>query len=108
MVKSPAIIGGTAPKGSALFRARDVRANIKEMGFEKGTELSLTIMADEMTGMRQVITELTSTVQQCINLLSIMTQVNGAMATKINNMSRSEQQYEEARREGGLPSDNGS
>jgi len=94
----PAIID-KQPK-SGMFRARDVRANIKELGFEKGAELSLTLVADEMAGIRQSITELTNMVNQCIDLISNMTTINGEMAQQIDRMKRNEDQFESVRGEG--------
>lgn len=86
------------------FRARDVRANIKELGFEKGIELSLTVLADEMTGFRQSMKEMSELQSMMIDRLTDMTQVSGAMAQKINEMKRAEDQFDSVRGEGIEPS----
>ena len=85
---------------SSPFRARDVRANIKELGYEKGLEMSLTLLADEMVGIRQTLTELTKNQEQMIELIAQMTQVSGAMATRISDMKRMEEQFDESRGSG--------
>ena len=103
---SPAILGGAATRGTAPFRARDVRANIKELGFEKGMEMSLTLMADEQVGIRQAISNLAEMQQQMITLLEQMTTVNGAIAQKMDTMKREEDQHDENRGHGIIPSRN--
>lgn len=85
------------------FRARDVRANILELGFEKGIELSLTLMADEMVGVRSTLKEMAEIQSLLIDRLTDMTQVNGAMAQKISEMHRVEDQFDESRGEGSIP-----
>jgi hypothetical protein len=82
------------------FRARDVRANIKELGFEKGIELSLTLLADEMAGFRQSMKDMTELQSMMIDRFTDMTQVNGAMAQKISEMRRQEDQFDSVRGEG--------
>jgi len=78
----------------AMFRARDVRANVKELGWEKGLEMSLTLMADEMIGIRQTLTELTAMQEKFIDLIGDMGIVTGALATKLHDMSRIEDQFQ--------------
>jgi hypothetical protein len=102
--KSPAVI--SQQQKSGLFRARDVRANILEMGFEKGIELSLTLLADELAGMRQSLTELTSINEKLVDIVSQMTVVNGSMAQQIEIMKRSEEQFDANRGQGIISSSN--
>lgn len=82
------------------FRARDVRANIKELGFEKGIELSLTILADEMTGFRQSMKDMSELQSMMIDRLTEIIQISGAMGEKIHEMSRREDQFDSVRGEG--------
>lgn len=82
------------------FRARDVRANIKELGFEKGIELSLTLLADEMAGMRQQTKEMFDLQSMLIDRFSEITLITGAMAQKVNEMKRQEDQFDSVRGEG--------
>lgn len=88
------------PVQRQAFRARDVRANIKEMGFEKGIELSLTLLADEMTGFRQSMKEMSELQSMMIDRLTDTMQISGAMATKISEMQRTEDQFDSVRGEG--------
>ena len=89
---------------SSVFRARDVRANIIEMGFEKGIELSLTLLADELAGIRQTLTDLTQNAEKMIDLIASMTVVNGEIAQTIDTMKRREDQFNESRGQGIIPS----
>lgn len=86
------------------FRARDVRANIKELGFEKGIELSLTVLADEMTGFRQSMKEMAELQSMMIDRLSEVIQISGVMGEKLHEMSRKEDQFDSVRGEGIEPS----
>jgi hypothetical protein len=100
----PAVISRQGRSG--LFRARDVRANIRELGFEKGAELSLTLLADELVGIRQTSTELTKMVEQLVGIVSNMTMVNGSMAQQLDTMKRREEQFDENRGQGVVSSSN--
>ena len=102
-LSKPGIVGNTSKIGYSMFRARDVRANIIEMGFEKGVELSPTLLADEITGMRQSIIAMAEMQDQFINLLTSMGQINGAIAQKVDEMKRLENQFDESRGQGIIP-----
>lgn len=82
------------------FRARDIRANIRELGFERGIELSLTLLADEMVGVRQSMKEMAELQSMMTDRLTDMTQISGAMATKISEMRRLDDQFDSVRGEG--------
>lgn len=99
-IGSPALIGNAAEVGHKMFRARDVRANIIELGFERGIELSLTLLADEIVGIRQAVKSLAEMQEQMIKVLEQMTTVNGAIANKMNEMKRQENQFDESRGQG--------
>jgi hypothetical protein len=56
----------------APVRARDLRANIKEWGFEQGVIITLERMLDEHVQDRQNIRELVSLVDKCIDEVAKM------------------------------------
>lgn len=88
------------PISRQAFRARDVRANILELGFEKGIELSLTLLADEIAGMRQTIKSTVENQDKIVDVLGQVTQINGAIAQQVDEMKRSEEQFDSVRGEG--------
>lgn len=84
-----------------LIRARDVRFNIKEMGFENGVVVSLERMLDEFAETRQHMRELTELVAQCVDEVEKLIHVGVSLRLKVEQIKRDhEQGNEHGEREG--------
>lgn len=70
------------------IRARDLRANIKQMGFEQGTVHTVELALQELGELRQHMRELAELVSQCIDHVDRMVIVNTAMADQIKRIKR--------------------
>ena len=71
-----------------LTRARDLRTNIKEMGFERGVVETLERMLDEMAEMRQHTRQLVGLVDACIQEIEKMVTIGGKMHETVQQMIR--------------------
>ena len=69
-------------------RARDLRANIKQLGFEQGVTVTLEGMLEEHSAMKQHMRELTDLVSQCIGQVEQMIRVGDGMTNIINDIKR--------------------
>jgi len=85
------------------IRARDLRANIKTHGYEKGMELVLEAILEERVQEREHMRELTALVAQCIENVSRMVDVGDAMKRKLQDVERINQQGDD-HASGNLPS----
>lgn len=88
----PAIIDRATK--STRYRARDVRADIKEMGFEKGIERAVTMIADEQSGVRDSLANMAKMLDHVVDTLTDMVKINGAMAEQMDLMKRNKEQEE--------------
>lgn len=69
-------------------RARDLRANIKELGFEQGVVTTLELMLDEHAQDRQHIREMASLLDRCIDEVTKMIGVGEAMKKNMEQIKR--------------------
>lgn len=70
------------------IRARDLRANIRELGFEQGVVTTLELMLDEHTQDRQHIREMASLLDRCIDEVTKMIGVGEAMKKNMEQIKR--------------------
>lgn len=69
-------------------RARDLRANIKDLGFEQGVVATLEPLLDEHTHMKQLIRELATLLDRCIDEVMKMTHVGESMKQGMEQLKR--------------------
>lgn len=74
------------------IRARDLRANIADMGFERGVVHTVELLIGECIEQRQHLRELTELVSQCINQVDQMVVVGGAMKDQLQLIKREQSQ----------------
>ncbi len=71
-----------------VVRARDLRANIKEYGFEQGMVRTFEEFLDEYAGHRQNIRDLAQLLAQCIDNVEMMTKIGEGMKETITELKR--------------------
>ncbi len=76
------------PDITGPVRARDLRANIKELGFETGVVKTLELMLEEHSHMRYQLHQLTTLVDACIDQVSNMVSVGAHLRTQLEDMKR--------------------
>lgn len=64
-------------------RARDLRTNIAELGFEKGVVATLEHALEEQASMRQSLRDCASLLDQCITEVSKMVSVGGQLRNEL-------------------------
>jgi hypothetical protein len=69
-------------------RARDLRANIADMGFERGVTATLELLLEEHSENRERMRLLVQMVEGCINQVEMMVRVSTGMNDIIVNMQR--------------------
>jgi chemotaxis regulatin CheY-phosphate phosphatase CheZ len=84
------------------IRARDVRANITELGYENGTLKSLEALAEEQSSMRITLREMAQMLARCIDAVDNMVNVGDAMGAKLKEIERRDEQYRDT---GHIPPD---
>jgi len=72
------------------IRARDLRANIKELGFETGVVKTLELMLEEHSHMRYQLHQMATLLDACIDQVSNMVNVGKAMTEKMDELKRAE------------------
>lgn len=83
-----------------MVHARDLRENIKELGFERGVVVTLELLLEEFTGYRQYLLRLADVQSTCIDSIQQLTEVGGTILQTVNDIRRSEEQYEQIKSEG--------
>lgn len=78
-----------------LIRSRDLRVNIKEMGYEKGVVHTLELALDEMADLRLHMRELTELVGRCIEQIDRFVQIGDGLQRRIDEIKRVEDQNDE-------------
>lgn len=73
-------------------RARDLRANIQELGFENGVVTTLEAMIDEHVQDRQSMRDMAQLLDQCIDQVTNMISVGGEMQKKMIELKRARDQ----------------
>ena len=76
------------PTVSGPVRARDLRANISELGFERGVADTLERMLEEHSHMRYQLHQLTQLVDACIDQVTNMVSVGTHLRTQLEDMKR--------------------
>ena len=71
-----------------IVRARDVRANIKEYGFEHGVVLTLEGICEEQSGIRQHMREVVEMLDGVLNQLQVLHRFGDALKNKMDQMKR--------------------
>jgi len=69
-----------------VVRARDLRANISELGFERGVTATLELLLEEHGEDRQRMRELVELVEMCIRQIEAMVQVGTGMKEVIESI----------------------
>jgi hypothetical protein len=86
-----------------MVRARDLRENIKDMGYERGVVRTLELLLDEFAAYRQYLQRLADIQNSCIDQIAQLANVGSGLAEHIKAMRRSEEQYEQVKSEGIVP-----
>jgi hypothetical protein len=76
------------PIRHAPIRARDLRANIKEYGYEQGIVTTLEMFFDEFAEVRQHQREMVELLSQCVDQVAKMVQFGDALKDKMEQMQR--------------------
>lgn len=79
-------------------RARDLRLNIKDMGFEQGVVTTLEHLLDEFAAHRQYLRELSELQSTCMDTMAQFIQISEAMKHRLETLRRT--QDDEANGEG--------
>jgi hypothetical protein len=82
------------PIARGPVRARDLRANIAEHGYENGVVMTLEALLDEYAQTRQHLRELTALVDKCIDQTSLMVRVGESTTQAIEQIKRDRDQGE--------------
>ena len=69
-------------------RARDLRANIKELGFEQGVVVTMELLLEEHQADRQQMREIAELLFKCIEQVGQMVQVGSGMHERLNALQR--------------------
>jgi hypothetical protein len=80
------------PIAKGPVRARDLRANIAEHGFENGVVMTLEALLDEHTQDRQHLREMAALLDQCMDHLNRMMTVGTSITQKLDQMKRERDQ----------------
>jgi len=73
-----------------FIRARDLRRNIKELGYEKGMQTSFELLLEEMVANRQLMAECTNAVVAMANAIEGLTNIAEGMKERIESLRRTD------------------
>jgi chemotaxis regulatin CheY-phosphate phosphatase CheZ len=73
-------------------RARDLRANMKELGAQEGIARTLEQLLDEHVQNREHMRELAQMMERCIDLVQQMTSVGDEMRKRLEEFKRHQAQ----------------
>ena len=76
------------PQINAPVRARDLRANIKEMGFEQGVVHTLELALEEFSAMRQNMRSLAEMMDLCVTQTENMLRVTNVLKGMVVDLQR--------------------
>ena len=76
------------PVAKGPVRARDLRANIAEHGFENGVVYTLEQLLDEHTQDRQHLREMASLLNRCMDQLNKVVAVGSSITQELDQMKR--------------------
>jgi hypothetical protein len=77
---------GVAP--APYVRARDLRANIATLGFEKGVVVTLELMLEENSSQRQTMREVVAMLDGMVDQLNKMIGISVKMRDEIESIKR--------------------
>ncbi len=80
------------PMKHSPVRARDLRTNIQELGFEKGVVTTLEMFFDEWAEARQHQREMVEMLGHCIDRIGDMMAVGESVTQKLDQMRRDKEQ----------------
>ncbi len=78
------------PDVTGPVRARDLRANIAEMGFERGVTATLELMLEEHSHMRYQLHQMAQLLDSCMDQIINMVSVGKTMTEKMNELKRAD------------------
>ncbi|HEY4383565.1 MAG TPA: hypothetical protein VGN34_03685 [Ktedonobacteraceae bacterium] len=67
-------------------RARDLRANIKALGFDQGVVITLEALLDEFASYRQNMRDMADLLSMCINQVETMVAVGTGMQNNLKEI----------------------
>ena len=76
------------PQINAPIRARDLRQNIKEMGFEQGVVHTLEAALEEFSVMRQNMRALAEMMDLCVKQIETMVEVGDELGKQMGDIRR--------------------
>jgi hypothetical protein len=76
------------------IRVRDLNANLKEHGYERGLAITLARLLDEYVEHRQHMRELTKMVSTCVDLVARMIHTGDELQKRIEQIRRDREQGE--------------
>jgi hypothetical protein len=79
------------------IRARDLRVNIAEMGFERGVVHTLELALEDMSAIRSNMRDAAELLQGCIDQMDRFLAVSEGLQTRIDQLRRDQQvdEYDE-------------
>ena len=83
------------PTVNGPVRARDLRANIKEHGFETGMVMTLELLLDEHTQDRQTMREMASMLERVVDHMDRLMAVGSSITQELDRMKRDRQAGDE-------------
>jgi hypothetical protein len=76
------------PVVQGSVKARDLRANIAELGFEKGVTSTLELLLEEHSVDRLRMRDMMQLVEMCIKQIDMMVEISGSMKGVIEGIQR--------------------
>jgi len=74
------------------IRARDLRANIKELGFEQGVVQTLELALEELSQLRQYLRDLSELQNAITTRMLQFVEIGDAMSKRIDQIKRDQEQ----------------
>jgi hypothetical protein len=81
------------PRGPV--RARDLRANIREAGFENGVVATIEHLLEEFAQYRQHMREMTDLLATCVDQVGLMVDAGQAMTKRLDQIKRDQTKGDE-------------
>ena len=80
------------PPSIPPVRARDLRSNVKELGFEQGVMTTLEMMLEEHSQDRQTMRQMVAILNQCADNVLKMLHVGESMKQQVEELKRNRDQ----------------
>ena len=78
------------------IKARDLRANVAELGFERGMTVSLELALEDLSELRMHMQQLTELQVQCMDLIDKFMTISDGMKQSIDVMRRGREEVDGA------------